>query len=212
MNEQQKIEQERVLEIGSGLDCYWFARFVEGADIPALQARVLEIGDAWDCSLFAGDIKGADKDALQARIKELKESKMKKLIKPVLVIAFVLATYQPFMEFVAKHSQDATITKQEPYTRPQAQTEGFYMLTDTERSLSLRNAAGAVSAQDLVFLNKECDTGVSFINHWDAHSVACTFHKLGVRKVRYVYTCSYVALTNNCAFIRKEKEAEDIPL
>lgn len=137
---------------------------------------------------------------------------MNKLIKPVLVIAFVLATYQPFMAFVAKHSQGATITKQEPYTRPQAQTEGFYMLTDTERSLSLRNAAGAVSAQDLVFLNKECDTGVSFINHWDAHSVACTFHKLGVRKVRYVYTCSYIALTNNCAFVRKEKEAEDTPL
>mgnify|MGYP003512431242 CR=1 FL=1 len=137
---------------------------------------------------------------------------MNKLTKSLLFIVVFIGLSHAVLKLANKYSQAQAITKQEPYTRPQAQTEGFYMLTDAERSLSLRNAAGAVSAQDLVFLNKECDTGVSFINHWDAHSVACTFHKLGVRKVRYVYTCSYIALTNNCAFVRKEKEAEDIPL
>lgn len=72
MTKDQIIEQARVLEIGDGWECYWFARDVEGADIEALQARVLAVGNGWNCYCFARDIKGADIDALQARIKELK--------------------------------------------------------------------------------------------------------------------------------------------
>ena len=43
MNEQQKIEQARVLTEGSGRDYYLFARDIEGADIDALQARIKEL-------------------------------------------------------------------------------------------------------------------------------------------------------------------------
>ena len=68
MNEQQKIEQARVLGIGSGGDCHFFARDIEGADIKALQSRVLAVGNGWNCYRFARDIKGADIQALQARL------------------------------------------------------------------------------------------------------------------------------------------------
>ena len=45
MNEQQKIEQARVLAVGDGDDCYWFARDIEGADIDALQARINKLNE-----------------------------------------------------------------------------------------------------------------------------------------------------------------------
>ena len=71
MNDEQKLEQERLLREGSGWDCYFFASYVKGADVAALQKRVLEIGDGDDCYCFAEHVKGADKEALLKRIKEL---------------------------------------------------------------------------------------------------------------------------------------------
>ena len=43
MNELQKIEQARVLEIGDGWDCYRFARDIMGANTEALLSRAEQL-------------------------------------------------------------------------------------------------------------------------------------------------------------------------
>lgn len=68
MTPNQKIEQAKLIKMGSGWDCYWFASRTEGADIRALQARVIEVGDRVDIRCFGRDIEGADIQLLQCRL------------------------------------------------------------------------------------------------------------------------------------------------
>jgi len=95
----RRRQQARLIEGGSGRECYEFALAVPDADIGRLQARLVAAGDptylrlfardvegagvrllSWwtarigsarDCSLFAEQVPGADPAPLRARIHDL---------------------------------------------------------------------------------------------------------------------------------------------
>lgn len=65
LTKDQQTEQDSIIKHGNGVDAYWFACNVPGADVPALQQVVIERGDGEDAYLFACDVPGADIEALQ---------------------------------------------------------------------------------------------------------------------------------------------------
>lgn len=64
------LRQKKILKSADAKECYEFARYVEGADIKALQDAVIKSGDAKYCYFFARYIEGADVEALQEAIIE----------------------------------------------------------------------------------------------------------------------------------------------
>lgn len=64
---QQQVEQASILESGSGVRAFQFARDTPGADTKALEQRVLAVGNGHEAFMFAQHIAGANIRALYNR-------------------------------------------------------------------------------------------------------------------------------------------------
>lgn len=66
----QQDRQDEIIENGTAMSAYLFARDTPGADVDALQQKVIDSGDADAMAWFAAEVPGADTEELQERVIE----------------------------------------------------------------------------------------------------------------------------------------------